>query len=103
MVHWKIFMSYLFLPVQHQRRYHVSRDVGCSEALTIDGKAEIVVQDAASYQRLLDLIERGECIERGDSEGCGSSCNVVKGQLQKKDSYAIVEESIASSIMNALV
>ncbi len=28
--------------------------------LTINGKAELVVQDAASYQKLLDLAERAE-------------------------------------------
>lgn len=31
--------------------------------LTVEGKAEIVVQDAGSYQRLLDLTERLETIE----------------------------------------
>jgi prevent-host-death family protein len=31
--------------------------------LTVNGKAEIVVQDAKSYQRLLDLAERLESIE----------------------------------------
>lgn len=31
--------------------------------LTINGKAEIVVQDAASYQRLLEISERLETIE----------------------------------------
>ena len=28
--------------------------------LTVDGKSELVVQDAASYQRLLDLARRAE-------------------------------------------
>jgi PHD/YefM family antitoxin component YafN of YafNO toxin-antitoxin module len=31
--------------------------------LTINGKAEVVVQDAASYQELLALAERGEMLE----------------------------------------
>jgi prevent-host-death family protein len=31
--------------------------------LTINGKAELVVQDAASYQRLFELAERLETIE----------------------------------------
>ena len=31
--------------------------------LTINGKAELVVQDAASYQRLLELADRAEMIE----------------------------------------
>ena len=31
--------------------------------LTVNGKAELVVQDAASYQRLLNLAERVESLE----------------------------------------
>lgn len=31
--------------------------------LTVNGKAELVVQDAASYQRLLEIAERAERIE----------------------------------------
>jgi prevent-host-death family protein len=31
--------------------------------LTINGKAELVVQDAASYQQLLELAERAEMME----------------------------------------
>ena len=31
--------------------------------LTINGKAELVVQDAASYQKLLELAERTERME----------------------------------------
>ena len=30
--------------------------------LTINGKAEVVVQDATSYQRLLELVDRAEAI-----------------------------------------
>ena len=31
--------------------------------LTINGKAELVVQDAATYQRLVELVERVEMME----------------------------------------
>ena len=31
--------------------------------LTVNGKAELVVQDAASYQRLLEMVERVEMME----------------------------------------
>ena len=31
--------------------------------LTVNGKAEVVVQDAASYQKLLELVDRLEAIE----------------------------------------
>lgn len=39
------------------------KESGHPFVLTVNGKAEIVVQDAKSYQRLLDLAERLETIE----------------------------------------
>lgn len=39
------------------------KDTGHPVVLTINGKAELVVQDAGSYQRLLDLVDRLEAIE----------------------------------------
>jgi PHD/YefM family antitoxin component YafN of YafNO toxin-antitoxin module len=36
---------------------------GAPMALTINGKAELVVQDAGSYQRLLDLADRLDSLE----------------------------------------
>lgn len=36
------------------------KETGQPVVLTINGKAELVVQDAASYQHLLDLAERTE-------------------------------------------
>jgi prevent-host-death family protein len=39
------------------------RRTGHPLVLTINGKAELVVQDAKSYQRLLDLAERLETIQ----------------------------------------
>ena len=39
------------------------KNTGQPLILTIDGKAELVVQDAASYQKLLDLVEQAEVIE----------------------------------------
>lgn len=39
------------------------KKTGMPHVLTINGKAEIVVQDAASYQKILDSIERLEAIE----------------------------------------
>jgi hypothetical protein len=49
--------------------------------LTINGKAEIVVQDTKSYQRLLDLAERLETIE-AVKEGLAS---IDKGEGQPMD------------------
>jgi len=39
------------------------KDSGNPVVLTINGKAEIVVQDAAAYQRLLRRAEKAEMIE----------------------------------------
>lgn len=36
---------------------------GSPVVLTVNGKAQVVVQDAESYQRLLEQIERAETIE----------------------------------------
>lgn len=44
------------------------KKTGRPQVLTVNGKAELVVQDAASYQRLLDMIDRAEAaagIKRG--------------------------------------
>jgi prevent-host-death family protein len=39
------------------------KDTGHPVVLTINGKAELVVQDAGSYQKLLELADRLETIE----------------------------------------
>jgi prevent-host-death family protein len=39
------------------------KETGNPVVLTINGKAELVVQDAVSYQRLFDLAERLETIQ----------------------------------------
>ena len=39
------------------------KETGDPVVLTINGKAELVVQDAASYQKLLDLAEDARVIE----------------------------------------
>lgn len=39
------------------------KDTGSPVVLTINGKAELVVQDAASYQKLLDLAEEARVLE----------------------------------------
>lgn len=36
------------------------KETGHPVVLTINGKAELVVQDTASYQKLIELAERGE-------------------------------------------
>jgi len=39
------------------------RETGNPVVLTVNGKAEVVVQDAASYQKLLDYIDMMEALE----------------------------------------
>ena len=39
------------------------KETGHPVVLTINGKAELVVQDAASYQKLLEIAERAERME----------------------------------------
>lgn len=62
--------------------------------LTINGKAEIVVQDARSYQRLLDLAERLETIQivregiasanRGEGRPMNEAFDALEKELQAK-------------------
>ncbi len=44
------------------------RKTGHPLVLTVNGKAELVVQDAAAYQALLDRVEAIEGIQRGLAE-----------------------------------
>jgi PHD/YefM family antitoxin component YafN of YafNO toxin-antitoxin module len=44
------------------------KDTGEPLVLTVNGKAELVVQDAVSYQKLLDLAEKVKVVE-GIREG----------------------------------
>jgi prevent-host-death family protein len=39
------------------------QDTGTPVVLTVNGKARLVIQDAASYQQLLDLAERAEAAQ----------------------------------------
>jgi prevent-host-death family protein len=39
------------------------KESGNPLVLTVNGKAEIVVQDAESYQRMLEMLDRAETIE----------------------------------------
>jgi prevent-host-death family protein len=50
--------------------------------LTVNGKAEVVVQDASAYQRLLDLLEEAHAITSID-EGL-RQMRAGKGQPAKK-------------------
>jgi prevent-host-death family protein len=66
------------------------RESGQPVVLTINGKAKLVVQDAASYQQLLELIDRFDAIkgiERGLHEmnsGKGKPLDQVDREIRKK-------------------
>ena len=49
---------------QRKTREHIRRlkRTGSPEVLTVNGKAEVVVQDAKSYQELLDALEQAEAL-----------------------------------------
>jgi len=55
---------YSLTDFQRNTREHVQRlrECGRPSVLTVNGRAEVVVQDAASYQALVDRIERAEAI-----------------------------------------
>jgi len=38
------------------------KKTGLPEVLTIEGRGELIVQDAAAYQKLLDVVDRPEAI-----------------------------------------
>ena len=65
---------------QRHAKEHIERlkETGRPEVLTVNGKAEIVVQDAAAYQKLLELVDRLEAIE-GIQKGL-ESINRGEGQ-----------------------
>ena len=70
------------------------KQTGHPLVLTINGKAELVVQDAKSYQRLLDLAERLETIqavkqglgsmERGEGSAMDDAFDEIEKGLRKK-------------------
>ena len=77
---------------QRNTKEHIQRlkETGRPEVLTVNGKAEIVVQDAASYQKLLELIDRAEAIEgiqkglESMQRGEGKPAQEVFSRLRKK-------------------
>ncbi|MBN1393896.1 MAG: type II toxin-antitoxin system Phd/YefM family antitoxin [Pirellulales bacterium] len=66
------------------------KKTGRPVVLTINGKAEVVVQDAKSYQRMLELVDRAEAvvgIRKGlESMACGEGIPAEKAfeKLRKK-------------------
>lgn len=64
---------------------------GKPQVLTVNGRAEVVVQDAAAYQRLLDALDRAQAIagirqgladlERGDIDDADVAIAAAKRAL----------------------
>ncbi|MBX3179565.1 MAG: type II toxin-antitoxin system Phd/YefM family antitoxin [Candidatus Hydrogenedentes bacterium] len=56
--------SYTLVEFTQHAMDHIARlkSSGQPEVLTVDGKAEVVVQDAAAYQALLDRLDSIEAI-----------------------------------------
>jgi PHD/YefM family antitoxin component YafN of YafNO toxin-antitoxin module len=77
---------------QRKTREHIRRlkRTGRPEVLTVNGKAELVVQDATSYQALLDALDQAETlagIRRGlDSmnRGEGAAASSVMAEIRKR-------------------
>ena len=74
----------------HKEHIERLKKRGRAELLTINGKAEIVVQDAEDYQKLLDAVERAETIagiRRGREsmkQGKGRPAEEFFAELRKK-------------------
>ena len=71
------------------------KETGKPVVLTINGKAELVVQDAGSYQKLLELADRLETIEavregmKEIEEGKGISLEEAKEQARAKHGISL--------------
>ena len=59
------------------------KESGSVLVLTVNGKAELVVQDAESYQRMLELLDRAEAVG-AVWEGLGS---VRQGRTMSLDQF----------------
>jgi prevent-host-death family protein len=74
-------------PKRHLRRL---TKTGQPEVLTVNGKPAVVVQDARSYQRLLDTVEKAEAIAgiklglESMARGKGQSAKAVFARLRRR-------------------
>jgi PHD/YefM family antitoxin component YafN of YafNO toxin-antitoxin module len=77
---------------QRNTKMHITRlkETGQPTVLTVNGRAELVILAAASFQKLADQVERAEAIEgirRGLDEanaGKGRSVNEAFESIRKK-------------------
>ena len=78
---------------QRKTREHIDRlkETGKPAVLTVNGKAELVVQDAAAYQALLTLVDQAETIigiqrglasiERGEGESLDEAIAKIRASV----------------------
>lgn len=77
---------------QQDAKKHLRRlsKTGQPEVLTVNGKPAVVVQDARSYQRLLDTVEKAEAIAgiklglESMAHGKGEPAKAVFTRLRRK-------------------
>lgn len=70
----------------HKQHIAHLKESGEPEVLTVNGKAEVIVQDAESYQSILDALDRfelAEAIRRGN-EDIAAGRVVTLEQMQER-------------------
>jgi prevent-host-death family protein len=67
-------------------------ETGEPVVLTVNGRARLVVQDAASYQRMLELVRQAETIE-AIREGLEAVAAVVALQVCHRGIFTIARET----------
>ncbi len=66
------------------------KETGAPEVLTVNGKAEVVVLDAASYQAMLDRLERADLVDSSRlamtqmNNGEGISLEALEEELNQR-------------------
>lgn len=83
---------YSLTEFQRNAKEHVRhlKETGRPEVLTINGRAELVVQDAEAYQQLLDLAAHAEAIVgiqrglKGMYEGTGENAESAFESLRRE-------------------
>jgi len=81
---------------QRDAKRHIQRlkRTGRPEAITVNGRAEVVIQDATSYQRLLDLTAQAEAIAavheglESMRRGGGKPARLVLERIRRKHRIA---------------
>jgi prevent-host-death family protein len=90
---------------QRNAREHIDRlrETRRPMVLTVNGRAEVVVQDAEAYQELLDRLDRAEAIagvnrglvsmRRGESRPAGEALDDLRAELGVREGAGNVPSS----------